>query len=350
MKKFGLIIFCIFVLAFMKSSLYTINETEQAVVLFLNKPVKVYLGSLDEKTQKLAHAQIEAYSKKTDSNITVKNTPGLKWKIPFLEQVVFFPDRILEYDADPEDIVTKDKKHLYVDNYARWKIMNPLRFLQTVHTQAEARSRIDDVVYSKLRSEIGQRDFIEIIRTTNRTFSQEEVISDNEFEETITIGREKIMDRVTQQSYDELIDLGIFIIDVRIKRADLPNENKNSVYARMIKERERIAVKYEEEGKREKTRIIAETDRDIRGMKATAYRQKQELMGQGDAQAILIYAEGYTKEVNEQKIKVNGYNADPEFYEFYKSLEVFEEIGSKKAKYYLSTEDNVFQILKKNMK
>ena len=182
------------------SSIFIVDETQQVVILQLGKPVKTV------------------------------TEPGLNVKLPFpFQEKITFDDRLLEYDSPPEEILSKDKKSLIVDNYVRWKIIDPLQFLKTVQAIPTAKSRMDDIVYSELRRELGTHDMVEII----------------------TENREEIMDIVTRQSNTATLAYGISVVDVRIRRVDLPAENEESIYARMEAERKRQANKFRSEGEEE---------------------------------------------------------------------------------------------------
>jgi len=186
------IIIIVLILIVANLSLFIVDETRQAIVLQFGKPIKAI------------------------------QQPGLNWKLPFIQNVVYFEDRLLVYDAAPTEIITKDKKTLIVDNYARWKITDPLRFLQTVRDLNGAQARLDDIIYSELRVDLGLFDMTEIVSEI----------------------REAIMGRVTKISNEKSATYGIEIVDVRIKRVDLPPENEKFIFDRMKAERERIAKQY----------------------------------------------------------------------------------------------------------
>jgi modulator of FtsH protease HflC len=236
---------------------YSVSETEQVVVTQLGRPM--YL---------------------------VK-TPGLHLKVPFLQQLTFFEDRLLDYDAAPAPVITRDKKNLVVDNYAKWQIHDPLQFLQTVQNEAGAQARLDDIIYSKVREQLGLHDLVEVIATK----------------------RDPIMRAVTAGSHEAAMAYGIAVIDVRIKRADLPPENAQAVYGRMRTEREREARRYRSEGQEEALKIRAETDKQKTIMLAAAYEQEQAIRGEGDAAAIRIYADAFRH--------------DPDFFTFTRTLEAY---------------------------
>jgi membrane protease subunit HflC len=260
--------------------LYTVDETEQAVVLEWGvNPVKV-----------------------------VKD-PGLhfKWPWPF-QSITKFEKRLLQYDAQPREIITKDKKTLILDNYARWRIGDPIKFLQTVKNESGAQTRIDDIVYSELRVETASHD-------------QSDVIAEQ---------RESIMKKVTVKCNEKAKEYGIEIVDVRIKRADLPKENEQSVFQRMVAERERQAKKYRSEGESEATRIRAEADKESRIIISESYKQAQIIKGEGDAGAIKIYGEAYNK--------------DPDFYSFLRTLETYDKSLGGKTTGVFSTDSEIFRL------
>jgi len=282
MKKGTLLIILIAVILFLANlSLFIVDETKQAIVLQFGKPIRAI------------------------------KEPGLNWKVPFIQNVVFFEDRLLVYDAAPTEIITKDKKTLIVDNYARWKIIDPLEFLQTVHDLIGAQARLDDIIYSELRVDLG-------------LFDMSEIVSER---------REGIMKRVTEISNEKANTYGIQIIDVRIKRVDLPPENEKYIFDRMRAERERIAKQYRAEGQEESAKIIAETEREKTVILAEAYKTAQNLKGEGEAEAIKIYAESF--------------NQDPEFYKFYRTLEAYRKTFKDKTTVLLSTDSDFLKYLSK---
>ncbi len=282
MKKGTLLIVLIVAILFLANlSLFIVDETKQAIVLQFGKPIRAI------------------------------SEPGLNWKIPFIQNVVFFEDRLLVYDAAPTEIITKDKKTLIVDNYARWKIIDPLKFLQTVRDLNGAQARLDDIVYSELRVDLG-------------LFNMSEIVSEK---------REGIMERVTEVSNEKANTYGIEIVDVRIKRVDLPPENEKYIFDRMRAERERIAKQYRAEGQEESAKIIAETEREKTVILAEAYKTAQTLKGEGEAESIKIYAESF--------------NQDPEFYKFYRTLEAYRKTFKDKTTVLLSTDSEFLKYLTK---
>ncbi len=280
MKKIALIVISGLVVLFFWFALYTIDETEQAIILEFGKPMGETISS-----------------------------PGLHFKLPW-QSVIKFENRILEYDVEPQAIITKDKKKLEVDNYARWRIANPLLFYRSVRTLNGALSRIGPIVYSELRVELGKH-----------------VLSD-----IVDSNRVKIMETVSNETQIKLAEYGIDIIDVRIKRADLSKENERAVFDRMRAERLRIAKQYRSEGEEKALEIRAETDKEKTIILATAYKESQILRGEGDAKAVEIYAKAF--------------QSDPKFYEFIRTLEAYEKGVDKKSTLILSTDSDLFRLLK----
>ena len=280
MKNIALIVIAGLVVLFFWFALYTIDETEQAIILEFGKPMGETISS-----------------------------PGLHFKLPW-QSVIKFENRILEYDVEPQAIITKDKKKLEVDNYARWRIADPLLFYRSVRTLNGALSRIDPIVYSELRVELGKH-----------------VLSD-----IVDSNRVKIMETVSNETQVKLAEYGIEIIDVRIKRADLSKENERAVFDRMRAERLRIAKQYRSEGEEKALEIRAETDKEKTIILATAYKESQILRGEGDAKAVEIYAKAF--------------QSDPKFYEFIRTLEAYEKVVDKKSTLILSTDSDLFRLLK----
>ncbi|MGD2062775.1 MAG: protease modulator HflC [Nitrospirota bacterium] len=213
--------------------------------------------------------------------------PGLHWKLPFIQQLRTYDARLLNYDASPAEVLTLDKKNLVIDNYARWRIADPLAFYQRVGTIQGAQSRLDDIIFSELREELAK-------------VAQSDIIDQH---------RQGIMDEVTEKSSAKAEEYGIRLLDVRIKRADLPREVEESVYARMASERARIAKRYRSEGAEEAAKLRAETDKQRAILLAEANREAEEIRGQAEAEAVKIYAAAYQQ--------------DEEFYTFLRTLDAY---------------------------
>ena len=278
--KISLIILSILISIGVFISAYSIDETEQGIILEFGRPV--------------------------GNSIT---NPGLYFKFPW-RQLVKLEKRILEYDVEAREILSLDKRRIVVDNYARWKISDPLQFYKSVRTLNGGLNRIDPIIYSELRVELGKHNLTEIV--------------DNR--------RESIMEIVTVESRKKLKEYGIDLVDVRIKRADLSVDNEKAVYGRMIAERERQAKQFRSEGEEEALKIRAETDKNRAIILANAFKTAQEISGEGDAKALEIYA--------------SAYKSDPEFYKFTRTLESYKKVIDKETKLILSTDSDFLKLLK----
>lgn len=327
MKNLNLIlgiagVFAILAAIILFTSAFIVTEINQAVITQFGRPVHVIAGESDFSNYEQLQANVAEYEALNNTSISLSYGAGLYFKLPFIQNVETYDDRILEYDADPALITTADKKRLLLDNFARWYIYDPLRFRQRFTTQTAALNRIDNIIFSAIRDTLGQYDFIEIIRTTNNILTDTESEIPNQKRIEIQYGRTILMEQVTKISRESALEFGIHIVDVRIKRADLPPEVQQSVFQNMIAERERIATRYREEGNRDATFIKSETDRTVKTMIAEARREEQIIMGEADAEAARIYASGFVKEVTgAAPVNIEGYQSDPEFFRFYRSLE-----------------------------
>ena len=260
---------------------FTVNDVEQAVVTQFGEPIRVI------------------------------SEPGIYYKMPEpIQKTTKFDRWLLDYDSNPEPIYTKDKKILVLDNYARWRIADPLVFMRALRTKAEGLARLDDIIYSEVRKELGQHTLSEIV-------------SEN---------REALMLLVTQRSDEAARSYGIEVLDVRIKRADLPPENEAAVFNRMRAERAREAKTYRSEGEEQALTIRAETDLEASRILAEAEEEAQRIRGQGDAEALRIYAEAYT--------------GASKFYEFTRTLEAYEKALNEKTHIVLPADGDFFKLLK----
>ena len=239
-------------------------------------------------------------------------TPGLKFKIPVLQKANYFDKRFLEWDGDPNQIPTKDKRFIWVDTYARWRITDPLLFFQRLRDERGAQSRLDDVLDGETRSTIARNNLIEAVRSTNRPFPTEELFEDDENFEEVIFGRDVLEQEVLDAASRRVAeaDMGLEILDFRFKRINYVEEVQRDVYARMISERQRIAEQYRSEGAGEAARINGDKDRELKTITSEAYRQSQEIRGKSDAEAADIYARAYSK--------------DADFYRFLKTMEVYQ--------------------------
>jgi len=236
--------------------------------------------------------------------------PGLYMKVPFIQEVTRFDKRLLDYDSEPQDVITQDKKTLLLDNFAKWRIVDPLKVYQNFQSQRGALQRLHDIIYSELRVELGRHELLEIVST----------------------GRADLMKIVTQRSNEKASTYGIEIQDVRIKRADLPEQNEKAVFARMQAERERQAKQYRAEGAEEAQKIRSEAEKDKEILLAEAYKESEELRGGGDAKAFRIYADAYRQ--------------DPRFFEFTRSMEAYKKSFKDKSTLVMSPDSEFFRYLK----
>lgn len=331
MKNLAAIFFVIliFVPFAARSFMFIVDETEQAVVIQFGKPVTLIVGNYLPEDFEALKESVKQYNQTVDQPVEVAQGPGLYFKVPFIQNVRYFEDRILEYDSAPTAVVTNDKKNLLIDNFARWEIVNPLLFLQSVRTEAGAQARLEDIIYSVLRGQLAQNNLVEIVRNSNRPLT---TIEGHQLKvEEIKTGREAIMTNVTEKCREIASQYGIKLIDVRIKRADLPPENAKAVFGRMDAERNRISTKYRSEGMAESEKIKAQTDRDVKVILAEAYKEAQTIKGVADAEAAAIYA--------------NAYNAYKEFYRFLKSLETLELTVDSETKMVIGTKENVYSTI-----
>jgi membrane protease subunit HflC len=305
--KWGLPVAFVIVLAiFALSSLYTISETEQVLITQFGKPVSGVIG-----------------------------TPGLHVKTPFVQVVHRFDKRWLEYDGDPNEIPTKDKKYIWVDTYARWRISDPLRFYQAVGDEIGGQSRLDDIVDGQTRNAIASFDLIEAVRSTNRPFEitgELAGIGSEEAAGKIEHGRPEIEKIILEKAAAITPQFGIELVDVRIKRLNYIESVQAKVFDRMTSERKRIAERSRSEGQGRAAEILGQKERDMKAASSAGYKSAQEIKGKADAQAAAIYA--------------HAYGRDPGFYEFVKSLEALSAATDKDTWLVLSTDAEVMRALK----
>ena len=235
--------------------------------------------------------------------------PGLYVKLPFIQNVIYFDKRLLDYDASPKELLTKDKQQLVVDNYVRWRIRDPLQYYRTLRSEGGAQSRLDDLVYSNLRETLGRHTLRDVVSGR----------------------RSELMQEVTAKSDAKAHEYGIEIVDVRIKRADLPEKNELNVFNRMRTERERLAKKFRAEGDEEARKIRSEADKQVQILLADARQQAEIMRGEGDAVAVKIFADAYGR--------------DPEFYELVRTLEAYRKTIGDGTTLVLSPHSDFFRLL-----
>ncbi|RJP27118.1 MAG: protease modulator HflC [Candidatus Omnitrophota bacterium] len=328
------------------SSAFIVTEVDQAIITQFGRPVRVIAGISSFTNQEALQQSTEKLNQENNTNVRLTFGAGLYFKVPFIQNVEYFSDLILEYDSQAASITTRDKKRIVVDNFARWRIADPLRFKIRLQTETLAMAQLDDIIYSVLRSQLGKHDFIEIIRSTNNIMNDTESEIPEQKLIPIEVGRVKIIETVREQCREAAEEYGIQIIDVRIKRADLPEGNLQAVYQNMTAERERISNKYIEEGNRNAAFIRAETDRTVQTMLAEAERKARVIQGEADAEAARIYARGFIKSVTGgDTIQVAGFETDPEFYKFLRSLEALETTLDANTNLILDTQNDLLKYL-----
>ena len=292
------------------SSAYIVQETEQVIITKFGKPVG-------------------------DPIVT----PGIKFKIPIIQQANFFDRRFLEWDGDPNQIPTKDKRFIWLDTYARWRIKDPLLFFQRVRDERGAQSRLDDILDGETRNAVAKHYLVEIVRSTNRTPALSEELTGSEVIKElarINFGREKITRSIIEAAAPRTLELGIELLDLRLKRINYVEEVQQKIFERMITERKRIADKFRSEGQGEASKILGDKERELKKIESGAYKTAQEIMGKADAEATLIYAKAY-----------NQSRESREFYRFLKTMETYKTTLTEKDWLVLSTEGDFFRYLQK---
>jgi membrane protease subunit HflC len=311
MKGKGLLIIVplIAVILLTFGGVYTVDETEQVVITQFGKAI----GG-------------------------PKTEPGIYFKLPFIQNANYFPKNLQEWDGDPGQIPTLDKTFIWVDTFARWKIVDPLKFFQTVNNVSGALGRLDDIIDPAVRNFITSYPLIETVRRTNReldTFElglKQEEIKDKRRLGTVEVGRGKITKGIMEQAQPKLAKFGIELVDVKIKRLNYVQEVQKSVFGRMIAERKQIAEKFRSEGKGEARKIEGEKEKEMKRITSEAYKTAQEVMGKADATATKIYAEAYGR--------------SPDFYSFVNTLDIYRETLDKESSLVLSTDTELFKYLK----
>ena len=304
----GMVILVIVGLILLFSSAFVVNETEQVIITQFGKPVG-----------------------KPISNA------GIHFKLPLIQDANFFDKRFLAWDGDPNQIPTKDKRFVWVDSYARWRIKDPLLFFQRVRDERGAKTRLDDILDGLTRNAIANHDLVEIIRSTNRKLEisgELEEIQDSEINLKIQLGREKITRMIIEVAAPRLEVLGIELLDIRFKRINYVEEVQKKIYERMISERKRIADKFRSEGQGEAAKILGDKGRDLKKIESDAYRLAQEIKGNADAEATTIYAKAYNQSAESRA-----------FYQFLKTMDTYKTTLSEKDWLVLSTKGDFFKFL-----
>ncbi len=303
-----LIILAIILVIAVSQSTYIVNEKEQVVITQFGKPV--------------GNAIVES---------------GIQFKIPFIQTPNYFDKRYLEWDGDPNQVPTKDKKFIYVDTYARWEITDPLQFYKRLTNERGAQSRLDDILDGETRDYIANHNIEETVRTSNRdpvtTDSLSEPLTDTLIR--IDVGREQIQNLILKSANKRTSDLGIVILDFRFKRLNYVEEVQDQVYKRMTSERFRIADKFRSEGQGEASRINGEKERELKSIQSEAFKLAEEVKGKADAEAASVYASAYNKTPQSRNL-----------YAFLKSMESFEKTFDEKTSIIISTDSEFYKYLK----
>ena len=305
-SKLAILVVAVIAIFFVFTAAYVVDETEQVIVTQFGKVVG-----------------------------KPKTEPGLYFKIPFIQNATYFPKNLLEWDGDPGQIPTLDKTYIWVDAFARWRIVDPIEFFQTVNNTTSAQGRLDDIIDPAVRNLITENKLIETVRKTNRELDTYEIGLEDIKERPsykIKTGREKITKQILEQAQPKLSKFGIELVDVKIKRINYVEQVRDSVYGRMIAERKQIAEKFRSEGKGEAQKILGEKERDLKRITSEAYKTAQEIKGKADAQSTKLYAEAF--------------GVDPEFYSFIKTLEIYDDALGKDSSVVLSTDSEFFKYLK----
>jgi len=306
-RNIGLAVIAFLFVIILSDAFYIVSETNQVIITQFGEPIG---GTIDG--------------------------PGLHIKMPFIHKTNFFEKRWLEWDGDTNQIPTKDKKFIWIDTYARWRISDPLMFFQRVRDERGAQTRIDDIEDGETRNAIANYDLIEIVRSSNRPFevSEDSAIVDISSEiANVEVGREGISKIILEKSSEITPEFGVELKDVQIKRVNYVTEVQKKVFDRMVAERQRIAAKYRSEGDGKSAEIRGQKERELKRIQSEAYRRAQELKGAADAEATRIYA--------------RAYNLDPEFYSFMKTLETYRTTIDTGTTLLLTTESDYLQYLKR---
>lgn len=305
--KYLALVLILFVLLLIGNSFYIVREYEQVIITQFGKPVGDPV-----------------------------DTPGLKIKAPLIQKSLRFEKRFLEWDGDPNQLPTKDKRFIWVNTYARWMITDPLLFLQRLRDERGAQTRLDDILDGETRNAIANYNVVEIVRSSNREPIPDNLLSGDEVNlAQIESGRGIIREEILRKAQSRTSDLGIEILDIQFKRINYVDEVQRKVYERMIAERRRIADRFRSEGEGEASRIRGEKDRELLRIQSEAYRTAQGIKGRADAEATAIYADAYDRSAQSRT-----------FFEFLKSMEAYELAIDKESMLILSTKGDFYRFLK----
>ncbi|MBT0812080.1 protease modulator HflC [Litoribacter ruber] len=307
-NNIGWIVLAAVAIILLTSSIYILDETQQAIVTQFGKPVG-----------------------------QPRTSPGLHFKTPFIHKVQFFDRRYLEWDGDKNQVPTKDKKFIFVDTYARWEITDPLQFFIRLRDERSAQSRLDDILDGETRNAIASHELLDLVRSTNRDPEvTEDFMEEIEILEDINVGRAQIERIILEKANQRTTDLGVRILDFRFKRMNYVDEVRDRVYDRMISERNRIADQFRSEGQGEARKIEGNKERDLAQIQSEAFREAEEIKGRADAEATRIYASAYNK--NRQSV---------DLYKFLRTMESFEKSMDDKTSLIISSDSEFFKYLNK---
>ncbi|MBN1541892.1 protease modulator HflC [candidate division KSB1 bacterium] len=305
-SRYAIVVVVVFLLILLGDAFYVVDETQQVVITQFGEPV--------------------------GNPVTAA---GLKMKLPFIQKATFFEKRIIQWDGDPNQIPTSDKKYILVDTFARWRIVDPLKFYQSVNNERNAHSRLDDIIDGITRDFISEKMLIEVVRNSNRTLT---ITSEGE-EAPISVdslriekGRLAITRMILEQVQKLTPQYGLEVLDMRIKQVNYIEEVQVKVYDRMISERRRIAELYRSEGQGKKAEIEGQMQKELQRINSEAYRTAQQIQGKADAEATQIYA--------------NAFSRDPEFYSFLRTLESYRNSLDSSTTLILSTDGEYLQFIK----
>ena len=308
--RIGILVAVGAILLTLANSAYVVNEFDQVIITQFGKPV----GDAIDR-------------------------PGLRFKTPFIQKVHRFDKRFLEWDGDPNQLPTRDKRFIHVDTYARWKITDPLKFFQRLRDERGAQTRLDDILDGETRNAIANRELVELVRISNRSAEFDTLLAEEDQVtlDIIAFGRERIREEILLTAQSRTTDLGIEILDAQFKRINYVEEVQRKVYERMIAERQRIAERFRSEGHGEAQRISGERERELKRIQSEAYRTAQEIVGRGDGEATATYARAYDRSPESR-----------EFYEFLKTMETYQNTLDGGSMLILSTEGEFYRMLKQS--
>ena len=313
MKRMGAfvgIVIVIFLILVISGAFYTVREWDQVVITRFGKPIG------EPKTE-----------------------AGLYFKWPVVEKLHRYEKRILRWDGDPKEIPTRDKRFIYVDTTARWRIVDARRFLEVLGDYTQAYAKLDDIIDAVVRDYVSANPLVELVRSTDWTATpsegEEKVLSpfpEATARESIVLGREKITRAILAEASKAMPAFGMELVDVRIKRINYVEQVRTKVYERMISERKRKAAQFRSEGEGKKAEILGQMEKELKSIVSGAYRKAEEIRGTADAEATKIYGEAF--------------NQDPEFYAFFKTLETYKEAAYTNAFVVLGTDSDYYRFLK----